>query len=176
LWTYSTCHSVSVNYYNTYLTNCFRCCFHTAIFILVFVNKESSFKLGTKYLCALRIVKFYWIDTELGLVIRSTEHLERKHTNNYNTISNLHAETAHPMSQSVMFSSSRCLVTVLTMRIAFTASVLNGSCPRRLATHDHLPLFLSTTTHSQNHSQTESQSYFTSGGLPPISSSLRQAP
>jgi hypothetical protein len=90
-----------------------------------------------------------WLQTGCGLVIGFIEHLQIVTTRNYSAIANSH---------TLQFTTARTKPSQSAM-----SPLLPCSCSCRLAT---VPQLL----------QNQSPSYFMTGGLPPISSSWRQAP
>jgi hypothetical protein len=91
-------------------------------------------------------------------VNRFTEHSQVVTTNNYNSLAGIHtrkrAPTAHKIKSSFLVTN----LSSLTLNY-------NDDCLTNELVDD-----------SSTNESRQSQSYFTTGGLPPISSSWRQAP
>jgi hypothetical protein len=112
--------------------------------------------------------------TGFGLVGGFIERLQNAATNNYGRLTELHTPkmtTATAHIKSSQFFTSRCLVAAFNGGRSRSSGFPN--CPRPQLPASHFSQ-LHLSKHSANRGQ--SQSYFTTGGLPPISSSWCQAP
>jgi hypothetical protein len=150
-----------------------------------------SVTLKPAFVCLAKILSLVWVTMD-GVWIGDwfIIHLQIETTSNYNTVANLHTlqiTTAHPKPSQSDFTSrfpvtdlnngdsSACVLTSLLFGEYPTTLIACCLTPRLAAISRQPPSFLFTDWLNNwlcyNTDELKSQSYFTTDGLPPISSS-----